>query len=53
MKRKLAAFLAAIVMLTAIAIPASAREVVYYYFTLSKPTRPIKLVALTGLTGIW
>ena len=34
MKRKLAAFLAAIVMLTAIAIPASAREVVYYYFTL-------------------
>ena len=51
MKRKLAAFLATIVMLTAIAIPASAREVVYYYFT--KPTRPIKLVALTGLTGIW
>ena len=34
MKWKLAAFLAAIVMLTAIAIPASAREVVYYYFTL-------------------
>ena len=48
MKRKLAAFLAAIVMLTAIAIPASARK---WFITTSrstKPTRPIKLVALTG-----
>lgn len=34
MKRKLALFLVACMMLAAMAIPASAREVVYYYFTL-------------------
>lgn len=34
MKRKLALFLVACMMLAAVAIPASAREVVYYYFTL-------------------
>ena len=34
MKRKLAAILAALTLMTAVAIPASAREVVYYYFTL-------------------